>query len=149
MTPSSVRRAGFGLCAVLVVGLVAALWLSMPGIPRPAPRPAAESGQAQVANSTDLDTPALEPIRKPSPPRNDYVGSASCAECHPKIAKQYSSHSMAKSMEAAVSANSQEDFGDKATFAADANHVYSVEMLDGEMRHHERLLDSQLWLRNR
>lgn len=142
MTPSG-RRVSLGLCGVIVIGLAGAWALSMLRNDRPQPRTANQHGNPPVADSQNLDTHASEPIRKPAPPRNDYVGSASCAECHPKISRQYATHSMAKSMANVASATLLEDFGEKATFTADARHVYSVEKTADGMNHHERQLDAK------
>lgn len=80
-------------------------------------------------------------VEKPGPPRDDYVGSATCAHCHPQIAHSYHDQSMAQSLADVASAPVVEDYLDRNHFAADAHHSYSVEKTAEGVFHHERLTD--------
>ncbi len=140
MTPISRRRVGTLIVAVLVVALGGTLLLSMF---RKAPPPRVPPGAKQAADSKALPDIQRGSVAKPTPPRSDYLGSASCTECHPQIAEQYKSHSMANSAAEIATATPVEDFGEKATFSPDQRHVYSVEKTPTGVKHHERLVDAQ------
>ena len=142
MNQTSGRRISLYLFSAMVIIIGGAVLVSLF---RQNPRrlvPGNDKGQADANPQTDTDaTP--QKIVKPAPPRSDYLGSTSCAECHSKIAEQYASHSMAKSTSAIATAPPIEDFGELATFTADKQHVYNVEQSANGVKHHERRLDSQ------
>lgn len=103
---------------------------------------------ASVRNDADVDSgPSTKSERKvsavanPRPPRSDYVGSATCAECHPQIANSYHGQPMAQSMAEVSSALPMEDYADQNSFAPDVHHTYSVEKTTEGVFHHERLTD--------
>ncbi len=141
MTSSS-RRLSLWLIALILIGLGGAFVLSLFREPAARRRPVARPDAGQIADSNKVDLPKGK-IPRPPAPKSDYLGSASCAECHPKIAKQYASHAMANSMAEVATAPQVEDFGEKATFTPDGRHVYSVEKNADGMFHHERLLDAE------
>ena len=117
--------------SLVVVGYVAiAIWRAFVIVP-------IESGAEPESTSvSELKSGRLE---RPKAPRNDFVGSATCAECHPKIAESYRSHSMANSLWEAASAPEIEDYADRNTFSPDGRHSYSVEKTSEGVFHHERL----------
>ena len=73
---------------------------------------------------------------------NDFIGSRACAECHPKIARQYADHPMAGTLVRLSDAEKiadDEEVGD-GTFEA-GRREYRVEQVDGEWVHHEVMRD--------
>jgi Flp pilus assembly protein TadD len=81
-------------------------------------------------------------LQAPAPPRDDYVGSQACAECHAEIADSFAAHPMGQSMHAAGEAPRVEDY-EEAVFATGDGRTYRVELEDEGMRHYEAAADRQ------
>ena len=81
-------------------------------------------------------------IRSYEPPsQEDYVGSEACAACHADIARSFKSHPMAQSIRR-VDADSNAGLAHgEVSRVAGAQRVLYVEIRDGNMRHHEQMLD--------
>ena len=92
---------------------------------------------AELAVSTD--------ILKFSPPvdNDDFLGSAACAECHPKISRAYSVHPMANSLWKVSEAPVIEEYNKETTFSPDTSHHYSVQKTADDILHHERMTDAE------
>ncbi|GIW94123.1 MAG: hypothetical protein KatS3mg110_2164 [Pirellulaceae bacterium] len=82
----------------------------------------------------------LEPLRKPDPPPQGYVGSHICAECHEEIAERYSRHAMARSMASVADAELIEDY-DAPPCTPPGPRRYWAERRDGRVFHHEIMVD--------
>lgn len=108
----------------------------------PPPNPIVRAGNEKIDASATVPASGSAPGTKRPPPRNDYVGSSACAECHPKISKQYASHSMGQSMADMASASSLEDYVNQTSFSPDERHIYSVEKKEDGVYHRERLVDA-------
>lgn len=143
MTIFSKSLSGYWLLAVVALVLGGSVVLTTfrqkpPVRPRPAIRAPIDKPEDQPG--AQATRPGA--IVKPSPPRNDYVGASACAECHPKISKQYAAHSMGQSMAAMASAPPLEDYDNQTSFTPDERHFYSVEKKADGVYHHEKLVDA-------
>jgi hypothetical protein len=78
---------------------------------------------------------------RPAAPRNDFVGSPVCAECHSGIAAAYDGHPMAHSFGEVSSFPVIEDYTDHHSFAPDGHYLYSIEKTTAGVFHHERRSD--------
>jgi hypothetical protein len=136
------RAVRIWLYLAAIVAVCGALFLVMFPLnpPRKILDDAAVEDSGTAGFRSDVETKPSHLLKPPRPP-SDYLGSASCAECHPKIAHQYASHSMAKSMAEIAAAPALEEFGEQATFSPDERHIYQVEKTATGTNHHERFLD--------
>jgi hypothetical protein len=83
-------------------------------------------------------------VKFSSPADNDdFLGSSACAECHPKIARAYSSHPMANSLWKVSEAPVVEEYTKETRFSPDTDHHYSVRKSVDEILHHERMTDTE------
>jgi hypothetical protein len=130
------------IAIAMILGCVMITFLSPLTLPWNVANHRVTTDREATTSQTGLPLQPRPPSKPPLPP-NDYVGSARCTECHPKIAAQYASHSMAKSMSEISTAVSIETFGDKARFAADQQHTYQVVKTSRGMEHHEQRLDDE------
>jgi hypothetical protein len=120
------------LLLVIVGGGVAYMWDS-------------QREAATVATGTSdegADDLVLQPvsITKTTPPREGYVGSQVCAECHQELHESFSQHPRANSMFTASEAPDNENFAE-ARFRAPGNREYRVERRNGRVFHHETMFD--------
>jgi hypothetical protein len=75
------------------------------------------------------------------PPVEDYVGSEACAACHGEIAASYRSHPMSRSIRRVdAESNAGLPHGEESRVDG-TQRILEVEMVEGTMRHHERMLD--------
>jgi hypothetical protein len=93
------------------------------------------SGESVVPADLGLLAPTID--------HSNYIGSAACAECHPKISLAYSSHPMANSLWKVSDAPDLEDYDKETTFSPDDHHHYSVQKTADGIVHHERLTDDE------
>ena len=98
----------------------------------------------------DLDLPPkhnideqspVEPLQKPEPPRNDYVGSEKCAQCHKDVSDAYQSHPMAHASNSVQAATSVEDY-ENSTFSMPGRLHYRIEKAENGIWHHESRSDA-------
>jgi predicted CXXCH cytochrome family protein len=82
-------------------------------------------------------------VARPDPPPSGFVGSSTCAECHPKIAARFRNHPMGRSAAAIAEAAEIEDYARKTTFSAKSGLSYRVEKRGGRVFHHESARDNQ------
>lgn len=82
---------------------------------------------------------AVEPLVRPDPRPDDYVGSQACTPCHQEIARLYDTHSMAHSMAAIGSERVIETY-DAVEPIRDGPLAYVVERQGDDVVHHERAL---------
>lgn len=81
-------------------------------------------------------------LDRPPAPKQGFVGSAVCAECHAEIAEKYARHPMGRSMAAVDKAEPIEVY-ENATFRpATGGREYQVTKDDSGVTHHERLVDA-------
>ena len=79
------------------------------------------------------DDPVLE-----NPRAHDFVGSRTCAECHPKIAADFLQHPMAGTLRPIGPTDLAGPHQDQFTAGG---KTYQVERRDGEVIHHEEMHD--------
>jgi hypothetical protein len=115
---------------MLLVAAVALAWLRGRGRP--------ERISDSEANAT---TPVHQPLSRPLPPPEGYVGSAACQECHAQIAQQYEAHPMARSLAPVMEVESSVG-GTTARFVRGGKQYY-VEHAEEGISHHEAFIDSQ------
>ena len=72
---------------------------------------------------------------------SDFVGSATCAECHPGIAETFARHPMARTMQPIGEVEPIEAFGEGKDRFTVGGRTYRVERRDGEVIHHEIMHD--------
>lgn len=85
---------------------------------------------------------SINPVAKPAPPAENYIGSAACAECHQEIHDKYQTHSMARSL-ASVLDNEALALEDRVEISPPGSRRYLVEKRDDAVFHHERFLDQE------
>lgn len=82
-------------------------------------------------------------LAEPNEPRDDYVGSRACAECHAEISRVYAAHPMGRSLAAVSEASPIEDYADATTVTPPSgNRKYYVEKTDASVEHHEVMFDA-------
>ena len=106
------------------------------GLQRPV---AADAGTQHSLGSPTLHSDIdLSPYHTNS---DEFVGSQTCAECHPEIARKYATHPMANTLEAVADAEISEIAdGDRIEFEA-LGCRYRVERVGNQMTHTEFMTD--------
>jgi hypothetical protein len=124
---------------VLMAATVTAVaaWLMMAKPPAAIPSAVARSGVAAAAD---------EPLPRPTPRPDDYVGSRACADCHAEIFQRYQSHPMANSMATIGQEPPIETLAEEILLEPDgpqhAGHEYVVQWDGAQMLHGERMRDA-------
>ena len=73
--------------------------------------------------------------------KRQFVGSATCAECHSAIANSFRSTGMGCSMQQVDASSPLENDTEKNSFSPDGRHHYSIERTSEGVFHHERLIN--------
>lgn len=109
-----------------------------PTPPSALPPETAQSAGPQLPSFT-LTGHAVEPLVKPEPRPDDYVGSQACTACHQEIARLYDTHSMAHSMAAVGSERVIETY-EGVEPIRDGALEYVVERQGDDVIHRERAI---------
>ncbi len=125
--------AGLLVCLVLVVAIVPSI-RRLTSTPEAAPR---ESGEQAPANEGTSATLVRAPL-----PRDDFVGSDACRECHEEVSDEYESHPMFLTLAPVLEASVLEDYTDDPKFAPPGPRRYRVERTESGVIHHETMLDA-------
>lgn len=103
------------------------------------PRPATLRVAADQKSGVDEIEAFAKPISRP----DDFVGSATCAECHAAIAERYAGHPMAGPIgDAVCGSEGGEAAVEPTSFSVDGRD-YQVVCRDGAMVHVERVMDNE------
>ncbi|HUY34568.1 MAG TPA: tetratricopeptide repeat protein [Pirellulales bacterium] len=148
-----------GVVLLPVVALAGRQFAGWPFFGPPASEPRAalakptSTSQSQSATAElprCLEGPVTAAL-KPAPPKEGYVGSDSCANCHAAIAETYRRHPMYRSAgsvpgegvpgDGVPGEREVEDFSDPVEIRAKQNFRYQVERCGAQALHHERMVD--------
>lgn len=83
-----------------------------------------------------------EPVIRPSPPSQGYVGSAACVDCHAEITEAYPTHPMAHSL-TKILEEPVEDYQNPVEFEPHPGFVYRVVASESGVTHSEILKDRE------
>lgn len=97
------------------------------------PPPDRNASTNPPTRSERLRNPELRPI--------DYVGSETCAECHRDIAETYFQHPMGRASGSIHVASKIEQYGPATAFVVSDGRRYLATEKEGQIWHHEQLLD--------
>ena len=132
----------FRIVAIVVVVAVSAALFFARRISSPQSS-SEQHGHHEHSESRQTLDVAKSRLVRPKLPANDFVGSAACTECHPKIAEAYRTRPMANSLADVSTASVIEDYSKQVSFTPDGHHYYSVEKTPLGVYHHESLKDDQ------
>lgn len=113
------------------------LWLSLSGCDRPEPPPQIRF-KSPVSGNATAERIHTEPVRTPP---GGYVGSQSCIECHSAICDSYAQTAMGRSASSAAAAPVIENYAQDWVIASHGFR-YRAELKEGQIIHHEQLVDS-------
>ena len=126
-SPQPRRRKFILLLGFAAVVIFAAVWLTRDGAEPPV-----------------LDDPRVARLQKPPAPPGGFVGSRTCAECHPKIAASFAKHPMGRSARRVTAAHDVKN-GDntgKSVFNPAEGLEYQIREDNGRVVHEEIIRDS-------
>lgn len=121
-----------------LIGIWLLLWmLTLPGCDQTPPPPKIRM------KPTGADVPELARIEKTpvTPPTMGYVGGQSCVACHAEICESYAQTAMGRSAAAATTAPVIENYAHDWVIASHGFR-YRAERVEGQVVHHEQLVDA-------
>lgn len=111
--------------------VLATLLLGCSKPPAPAPKEAAKEQPTETTSSP------------PSPPRDDFIGSEACSECHAEIADSYADHPMARSITPVDIESTEQRLGPEGTVVLPGEkRFYTLDVHDGKFWHSEQMVDA-------